>query len=227
MDEGKFEKAIMVYEIAQNLGKINEKEYFFGYPDLLYLNHKLCSQLSDKNNSSGKTISQRIENHKIARIQFDLGVKFENLRKFDEAEKKYRNAIRLYPNNAKFHNKFGLLLQNMKRFTEAEIEFRSVIRIEKYDFEAFLNLGNVLKNMKRFNEAENEYRKAIRLYPNNYVIHFKLGILLQGMRNFDEAMKEFQQVIKIEPEFKKITQPLIDECKIQALIDEATGEDVD
>ncbi|DAZ85586.1 TPA_asm: hp [Altiarchaeum virus] len=46
-------------------------------------------------------------------------------KRYEEAEKEYREAINLNPNDAKAHNDLGnLLVQHFNRYKEAEKEFR-------------------------------------------------------------------------------------------------------
>ncbi|CEG12360.1 hypothetical protein MSIBF_A2190001 [groundwater metagenome] len=59
----------------------------------------------------------------------NLGNLLGDLKRFEEAEKEYREAIRLNPNYADAHNNLGNLLGDLKRFEEAEKEYREAIRL--------------------------------------------------------------------------------------------------
>ncbi|PIV27968.1 MAG: hypothetical protein COS36_03850, partial [Candidatus Altarchaeum sp. CG03_land_8_20_14_0_80_32_618] len=65
----------------------------------------------------------------------------KNLKRYEEAEKEYREAIKINPKDADAHNNLGILLKNLKRYEEAEKEFREAIKINPNDADAHNNLG--------------------------------------------------------------------------------------
>ena len=127
------------------------------------------------------------------------GILLQNLKSYDEAEKEYRDAIRINPNYADAHNNLGNLLKNLKRYEEAEKEYREAIKINPDYAYTHNNLGNLLQNLKRYEEAENEYREAIKINPDYAEIHNNLGNLLQNLKRYEEAEKEYREAIKINP----------------------------
>jgi len=70
------------------------------------------------------------------------------LRRYEEAEKEYREVIRINPNDACAHTDLGILLKDLNRYKESVKEFREVIRINPNDADAYLVLGNLLKNLQ-------------------------------------------------------------------------------
>ena len=133
------------------------------------------------------------------RAYTNLGLLLEKLNRFTEAEKEYREAIRINPNAEKAHNNLGGLLCNSKRFKEAEREFREAIRINPNNAGVHYNFGLLLYTSKRFKEAEREFRAAIRINPNYSEAHNNLGILLVRLNKLEEAEKEFREAIRIMP----------------------------
>ena len=142
-----------------------------------------------------------ISSSKDAKEFFNRGNLFYNLNKFEEAEKEYREAIKINPDYADAHNNLGALLQNLKRYEEAEKEYREAIRINPNYADAHNNLGILLKNLKRYEEAEKEFREAIKINPNDADAHNNLGILLQNLNRYEEAENEYREVIKINPDY--------------------------
>jgi|GEM_PF-2583064 len=127
------------------------------------------------------------------------GQSFKDLKRYEEAEKEYGEAIKINPNLAEAHNNLGLLLDDLNRYEEAEKEYREAIRINPNYAYAHYNLGILLKNLNRYEEAEKEYREAIRINPNYANAHNNLGNLLKNLNRYEEAEKEYREAIRINP----------------------------
>ncbi|MCK4735691.1 MAG: tetratricopeptide repeat protein [Methanophagales archaeon] len=149
---------------------------------------------------------EEVDNKKeLAENKFLLALMHKYIGRTEEAEKEYREAIRINPNYAEAHNNLGILLGELKRFEEAEKEYREAIRINPNYAEAHNNLGNLLSDLKRFEEAEKEYRESIELKDNlpdkGAMIHYNLGNLFYNLKQFEEAEKEYREAIRINPNY--------------------------
>ena len=119
---------------------------------------------------------------------------------FGNAEKEYKEAIKINPDLAEVHYNLGVLLERLKRHGEAEKEYKEVVRINPNYMAAHYNLGNLLADLKRYDEAENEYRETIRINPDFVQAHYNIGNLLRDLKRFDKAEKEFKEAIRINPD---------------------------
>ena len=119
---------------------------------------------------------------------------------FGNAEKEYKEAIKINPNLAEVHYNLGVLLERLKRHDEAEKEYREVIKINPNYMAAHYNLGNLLADLKRYDEAEKEYRETIRINPYFVQAHYNLGNLLKALKRYNEAEKEYRKAIIINPD---------------------------
>jgi len=135
----------------------------------------------------------------LAENRNKLAVIYAYVGRLDEAEKEYREAIKINPNFTLAHYNLGNLLKNSNQFEKAEKEFRKAIKINPNLAPAHYNLGNLLKNLKRLEEAEKEYREAIKINPNLAEAHNNLGLLLDNLKRFEEAEKEYKEAIRINP----------------------------
>jgi Flp pilus assembly protein TadD len=110
----------------------------------------------------------------------------------DEAEKEYRDALRINPDFADAHYNLGVLLGNKGRKEDAEAEYRESLRINPDDAEAHNNLGVLLDHRGRKEDAEVEYRETLRINPDSAVAHYNLGILYSKTGKKEEAKKELE-----------------------------------
>ncbi len=118
-----------------------------------------------------------------------------------EAEKEWREAIRIKPDYAEAHYNLGVALDDQGRAAEAEKEYREAIRIKPDYAEAHSCLGALLAAQGRAAEAEKEYREAIRIKPDFAKGHYNLGVALGAQGRPAEAEKEYREAIRIEPDY--------------------------
>lgn len=90
---------------------------------------------------------------------------------FEDAERAYREALALEPEEAFLHNDLGILLEGLGRLAEAEAAYRDAIRLDPEDDVARSNLGDVLAAEGRRTEAVAAYREAERLAPEKWYYH--------------------------------------------------------
>jgi Tfp pilus assembly protein PilF len=131
----------------------------------------------------------------------DLGFLLAKQGRVPEAEKEFREALRLQPDFPGAHNNLGLALAGQNQPAEAEKEYREAIRLKPDAYWAHTNLGLLLAGQNKPAEAEKEYRDAIWIQPNDYTAHCGLGILLAGQNKPAEAEKEYKEAIRIKPDY--------------------------
>jgi tetratricopeptide (TPR) repeat protein len=139
------------------------------------------------------------DTNNTAVTHYNLGLTLAAQQKFVEAEREYREAIRLNPNSASAHNGLGIALGNQGKLAEADTEFREAIRIDPNYPEAHNYLGVSLGNQGRFPEAEAEYKEAIRLNPAYAEARYNMGLALGRQKKHAEAEAEFREIIRIDP----------------------------
>ena len=121
------------------------------------------------------------------------------LGRLDDAAEDFREACRLRPESAPFHNDLGVVLARRGRREEAAAQYREAIRL-KADFpDPHNNLGNTLRLDGRLDEAVACYREAIRLRPAYPEAHHNLGIALAAQGRHDAAVACFHQAIRLRP----------------------------
>lgn len=105
-----------------------------------------------------------------------------NCGQYPEAEAAYRKALALAPDDAYFHNDYGILLEGLGRLDEAEAQYRAAIRADPKEATWRHNLGDVLAKRGRIPDAIAAYREAERLDPEIWHYHRLPIFRLTGAR---------------------------------------------
>ncbi|ODS40701.1 hypothetical protein BEH94_08745 [Candidatus Altiarchaeales archaeon WOR_SM1_SCG] len=110
--------------------------------------------------------------HKYGEIIEELahnksGDVLKELNRFEEAEKEYREAIRINPEFALARNNLGNLLQILERYEESEKELREAIKIHPDFALAHTNLGNLFSETGKTKEAKQELEIALKLFKEH------------------------------------------------------------
>jgi Flp pilus assembly protein TadD len=145
-----------------------------------------------------RTLEEVGNKKELVENKFVLALIQDYIGRTEEAEKEYKEAIRINPNLAEVHNNLGNLLYKLKRFGEAEKEYKEAVRINPDHAKAHNNLGILLYNLKRFEEAEEEYKEAVRINPDYAEAHNNHGNLLSDLKRFEEAEKKYRKAIELK-----------------------------
>jgi len=129
-----------------------------------------------------------------------LGNFLTSQRRLDEAERSYREALRLGAADAPaILSNLGNVLKDRGLPDDAEVAYRDAIRLRPDFPEALTNLGNLLGDLGRRPEAEECCRAAIRLRPDLPEPHNNLGNLLRGMERLSEAEASCREALRLRP----------------------------
>jgi Flp pilus assembly protein TadD len=128
------------------------------------------------------------------------GEQFELQEQFAEAEKQFRLAARLDPDDATAHLELGELFAKQEEWNAALAEYRIALRMVPRLAEAHLELGDTLRAKGDVDGAVSELREAVRLKPDLAAAHAKLGgILLADKDDAQGALREFREVVRLSP----------------------------
>lgn len=153
----------------------------------------------------GPSLQERREK---ADTQYKLGVREYSRGNLVEALKSFQEAEKLYADDPKLRNAFGLLYFEKKEYQNAIAEFRRALQLDPNFFEAVNNLGTTYGYMRDWDRAIMEYRKLINepLYRTPELAHYNLGLALmerQWEGDSIEAVKQFHAAVQIFPNFSR------------------------
>ncbi len=104
------------------------------------------------------------DNKAKARPYNSRGLAFNQLGRNAEAERDFKEAIRLAPQADKPHINYGLLLQQEGRFKEAVFQFAEAVKFAPSNL-GYLYLGQALQQTNKLQEALGAYQQALAITP--------------------------------------------------------------
>jgi Flp pilus assembly protein TadD len=126
-------------------------------------------------------------------------------RKYDEAEKACKRALRADIMFGPAHNNLGLVYYHQGKLYAAAWEFQNAVKLMPYQPEPRNNLGLVFERAGRTSSAAEAYSKAHEIHPDNpeYLANLARATVRTGDRN-DEARRLLEEVIAKDdrPEWK-------------------------
>ncbi len=138
---------------------------------------------------------------KSADTQLLIGEVFRREGHPDEAEARYRRALKLRPEFPEAHNNLGVIQAGRRNWDEAIREFRLAAENEKYGQRdrAYNNLGRAYVEKKDLAAAGKAFRSAIALnsrLPESYV---NLGRVLSTRGDLDGGAAALRSAIRLDP----------------------------
>jgi len=137
---------------------------------------------------------------------FNYGLILKGLERMDEAEKSYRKALEIAPEDVAILSHLGYLLEETGRKEEAEATFRKAVAGDPKNADLRNQFAYYLWEHGCADEAQSEVRKALELDGNNSYAHATLGLLLFEKNDLDKGKRHYERAIKLNPEDEPLQQ---------------------
>jgi tetratricopeptide (TPR) repeat protein len=120
------------------------------------------------------------------------------LKRYQEAEAAYTEAIKIKPSYLAYVNR-GNVRDELKRYPEAIADYERAIKINPQYAVAYNNRGLVRYALKHYPEAIADYERAIKINPQYAGAYGNRGNVRDALKHYPEALADYNQVIKINP----------------------------
>ena len=114
-----------------------------------------------------------------------------------EAEKEFKQALELSPNNAENHMVYSNFLTISQRHEVAIVEANRAQELDPLSSYINAERGSAILCTGQFDRAIEELSKALKIDPDYYFIYFWLGCCYAGKSKFEEAIKEFEKAVEL------------------------------
>jgi adenylate cyclase len=113
---------------------------------------------------------------------------------WSSAEREFKRAIELNPNNALSHRRYGELLQARARFTEAITEGKHAQELVPLSPDVLDQLAYVYMLTGRYDESVSQYQRVLDLNPSLPSMHASLAWVyaMQGLSQ--KALAEYDKI---------------------------------
>jgi tetratricopeptide (TPR) repeat protein len=118
---------------------------------------------------------------------------------YNEAVKKYKESLRLEPDNALTHQALGAAYNLLEKPDLATREFEEVVRLRPDYLKGYENLGRIYSANKKYNEAIGSFKKALAINPNSNQARYDLILTYILLRDMNSARAQFE-LLRSQPE---------------------------
>jgi tetratricopeptide (TPR) repeat protein len=129
-----------------------------------------------------------------------MGENYFVLRQMPEAEKEYRDALRLRPDLPEVHLELGEVYAGAFQWAKAEEEFRAQAKLQPGNAEAIFRLGAALLEQGKVHQARGELVRADKLMPDMPETLYSLGKAASLEGDAAAAEREWTKLLSIEKE---------------------------
>lgn len=116
---------------------------------------------------------------------------------WDEADREFKRAIELNPQDTTAHHWYSLHLITMGRAQEAIAEMRTAQALDPASSVINTDMALVLFYARRYDDAISESRKVLQMDPNFGLAHRTLGFIYTAAGSYREALVEFAHAEKL------------------------------
>ncbi len=202
------------------LDQLNENDSKCIYEELI----KLGNEFED--NNQFKEANETLKNATklepmIGKAWNIFGRILTKQKQLPKAEKCYKKAIELEPENAETCRTYAMFLSNQrKKYDEAEKYYKKSLELKPDNAENFRTYAIFLSHERNdYNKAEDYYKKALELEPSNVMCYWTYAHFLSYRRNdydkteeyskkaiglerkeYDKAEEYYKKAIDLEPE---------------------------
>ncbi|MGA1825599.1 MAG: sulfatase-like hydrolase/transferase [bacterium] len=132
----------------------------------------------------------------LAKIDEALQLDFEG--QTDGAIEKYKEVVKLAPQNIAAHYLLGLAYRNAGELKGALKEMKKVSKLDFTYYDCQHVLGLLFDQLAKPDQAIQAFNKALKINPEQVYIHNNLGMVYAKMKALDLAKNEFKKVISFE-----------------------------
>lgn len=157
-------------------------------------------------------IAQEAKRSPEAGNAYNNGNNYAKQRKYDEAIKAYKEAIKHDSNFPKAQANLAYCYKKIGDYESAKFAYKKAIELDPKFEEAYVALGNLYKDqIKDYEAAINTYNAVIsNINKNNYKAYYGLGDVYHKTKNYKKGIENLEQSVKLKSNNAKAHETLGD-----------------
>ena len=136
---------------------------------------------------------------KDAEAHANLGVVYQNQKRYAEALNEYKKAESLNPSNLNTKINIGTLFQEQKKYDNAISTYNSILAIQPYNAKVLVYKAECSKALNRKEEAIELYKTALNIEPKNAQIKAELYELLKNTMSTEDVLAFLYKNVQNSP----------------------------
>jgi Flp pilus assembly protein TadD len=137
----------------------------------------------------------------------NLGALYDKLKRDEEAEREFRESIRIKPNDLINHYNLAVFFGKRDKLHEAKNEYMEMLKLDPKCMPAYSGFFSLLMKRKEskkedlrqvYLEAEKLFAEGIVRFSDNANMHSYLGYVQLHLRKFKEAEREFNVALRLD-----------------------------
>ena len=132
-----------------------------------------------------------------------LGLTYQQLGNYSDAQKKFLRALQVNSNNMSAINNLGNNYKYQNNFEEAENYLKKALDKNPKYIPALINLGTLKFGFNKFEEALTYLKKAVEVDDKLHAVHLNLSLIYQSLGQFEKAIVHLKKINQLKPEFTK------------------------
>jgi Flp pilus assembly protein TadD len=120
-------------------------------------------------------------------------------RRFEEAEKKYQEAVKLDEKNVAILSDLGATQLELGRLEDAEATLKRALALDSNDAQSLTLVGLLRFKQVRYDDALEQLSKASQMDPDNAITQNYLGITLSQQGQRTSAETAFRRAVQLMP----------------------------
>jgi len=136
-----------------------------------------------------------------ANYHFILGKVYYFDGKYDDAEREFREAVRLNPFVTDIRVELAVILLKTGKIAEAKEALRQVADTEEYAPQLHAILGKIYYASKEYDNAVKEFEKSIQENPDDADVYLDLGTVYAEINEYVKARETLESLLKVIPDF--------------------------
>ena len=134
-------------------------------------------------------------------VIFQQALKHHKEKRFDVAEKLYKQILIIDANNINTIFSIGALYAEIKNFDKAKKYFHKGIKINPNLTFGYFNLALMHQELSQYQSAIVNYLKAIQIDVKNYNAYNNIAICYENLKDYTKSIFYFEKTINANPNF--------------------------
>jgi eukaryotic-like serine/threonine-protein kinase len=122
----------------------------------------------------------------------------QDLWEWDAADREFRRALELDPNNSNARHWYALFLERVGRFEEAIAQYKFALNLDPLNRTFNTSLAGIFADEREYDRALDQFKKTLDIDPNYASAHDNLSRLYRELGKYDLWLEEWKKAATLD-----------------------------